>query len=203
MFKNITYFVKQKKDRDEYVKEKKYRIAGGPSSHMFLGLWWLTLERRKEGRQADRGAEKKRSKREKRRKEDGGRRGQLSRKSEETGCQGQGAMISLAGQLCRSSDICAWHTTYRMLYDTSRIQHVCDDCYTIVQKADFSLLVSIHPLLLLSSSSPSSLSAVNCTVARSRHAIQPLLATSLLMFVCSSIFYKICINFDSLLSIIR
>lgn len=42
---------------------------------MFLGLWWLTLERRKEGRQADRGAEKKRSKREKRRKEDGGRRG--------------------------------------------------------------------------------------------------------------------------------
>lgn len=58
----------QKKDRDEYVKEKKYRIAGGPSSHMFLGIMMANV-RKKAGkqasRQADRGAEKKRSKREK------------------------------------------------------------------------------------------------------------------------------------------
>lgn len=50
----------KKKGRDEYVKEKKYRIAGGPSSHMFLGIMVANVrkkagkERRKAGRQADR-----------------------------------------------------------------------------------------------------------------------------------------------------
>lgn len=61
----------KKKGRDEYVKEKKYRIAGGPSSHMFLGIMMANVrkkagkEGRQAGRQTDRGAEKKRSKREK------------------------------------------------------------------------------------------------------------------------------------------
>lgn len=67
------------------MKEKKYRIAGGPSSHMFLGIMVANVRKkagkagkqasRQADRQTDRGAEKKRNKREKKRKEDGGRRG--------------------------------------------------------------------------------------------------------------------------------
>lgn len=48
----------KKKGRDEYVKEKKYRIAGGPSSHMFLGIMVANVRKKagKEGRKAGRQA---------------------------------------------------------------------------------------------------------------------------------------------------
>lgn len=57
----------KKKGRDEYVKEKKYRIAGGPSSHMFLGIMVANVRKKagKEGRQAGRQADRQRCRKEK------------------------------------------------------------------------------------------------------------------------------------------
>lgn len=57
----------KKKGRDEYVKEKKYRIAGGPSSHMFLGIMVANVRKKagKEGRKAGRQADRQRCRKEK------------------------------------------------------------------------------------------------------------------------------------------
>lgn len=57
----------KKKGRDEYVKEKKYRIAGGPSSHMFLGIMMANVRKKagKEGRKAGRQADRQRCRKEK------------------------------------------------------------------------------------------------------------------------------------------
>lgn len=57
----------KKKGRDEYVKEKKYRIAGGPSSHMFLGIMVVNVRKKagKEGRKAGRQADRQRCRKEK------------------------------------------------------------------------------------------------------------------------------------------
>lgn len=57
----------KKKGRDEYVKEKKYRIAGGPSSHMFLGIMVANVRKKagKEGRKAGRQADRQKCRKEK------------------------------------------------------------------------------------------------------------------------------------------